>query len=60
MDLVFYYQKMLKSLILNPNYSKTFSKEYERPSKPHMDRRLQSAEDFDKFKGLFTNPSEFL
>lgn len=40
--------------------TKTFSQEYERPSKPHMDRRLQSAEDFDKFKGLFTNPSEFL
>ena len=40
--------------------TKTFSQEYERPSKPHMDRRLKSAEDFDKFKGLFTNPSGFL
>ena len=36
--------------------TKTFSKEYERPSKPNMKERLKSAEDFDKFKGLFTDP----
>jgi hypothetical protein len=40
--------------------TKTFSQEYERPSKPHMDKRLKSAEDFDKFKGLFTDPLSFL
>ena len=40
--------------------TKTFSQEYERPRKPHMDRRLKSAEDFDKFKGLFTDPLSFL
>ncbi len=36
--------------------TKTFSEKYEKPSKPNMDERLKSAEDFDKFKGLFTNP----
>tara|TARA_R100000963_G_scaffold27616_1_gene18894 strand:- start:840 stop:1313 length:474 start_codon:yes stop_codon:yes gene_type:complete len=36
--------------------TQVFSEEYERPSKPRMDKRVQSAEGFDLFKGLFTNP----
>ena len=36
--------------------TQVFSEEYERPSKPHMDKRVKSAEGFDLFKGLFTNP----
>ena len=40
--------------------AKAFSEKYERPSKPNMKRRIEKAEDFEMFKGLFTNPSEFL
>ena len=36
--------------------AEVFSKEYERPSKPNMKRRVESAEDFEMFKGLLTNP----
>ena len=36
--------------------TQVFSEEYERPSKPRMDKRVKSAEGFDLFKGLFTNP----
>ena len=36
--------------------TKVFSEKYERPSKPRMDKRVKSAEGFDLFKGLFTNP----
>ena len=35
---------------------KAFSEKYERPSKPNMKRRIEKAEDFEMFKGLFTNP----
>ena len=36
--------------------AEVFSKEYERPSKPNMKKRIESAEDFEMFKGLLTNP----
>tara|TARA_R110002167_G_scaffold291249_1_gene496097 strand:+ start:5717 stop:6190 length:474 start_codon:yes stop_codon:yes gene_type:complete len=36
--------------------TQVFSKEYEKPSKPRMDKRVQAAEGFEMFKGLFTNP----
>jgi hypothetical protein len=36
--------------------TKTFSEKYEKPSKPHMKKRLESAEKFESFRGLFTNP----
>jgi len=36
--------------------TKTFSQQYEKPSKPNMKDRLKSAEELDRFKGLFTNP----
>jgi len=36
--------------------TRVFSEEYERPSKPRMDKRVKSAEGFDLFKGLLTNP----
>ena len=36
--------------------TQVFSEEYERPSKPRMDKRVKSAEGFDLFKGLFINP----
>ena len=36
--------------------AKAFSDKYERPSKPNMKKRVDRAEDFEMFKGLFTNP----
>ena len=36
--------------------AKAFSDKYERPSKPNMKRRVESAENFEMFKGLLTNP----
>ena len=36
--------------------AKAFSDKYERPSKPNMKKRVESAEDFEMFKGLLTNP----
>ena len=36
--------------------ARAFSEKYERPSKPNMKRRVESAENFEMFKGLLTNP----
>ena len=36
--------------------AKAFSEKYERPKKPNMKKRVDRAEDFEMFKGLFTNP----